>query len=501
MDSSFGTFYGIIKHNAQESGAQPAFISANRTITHQQFLDLVDRLSSGLSREGISPGDRICILAQNSIEFFVLYGACARSGAIAVPINWRSSTEEIRQVLALAQPAALFLDDDSLGQIDELDLDQVPIRGLMGDLSMDGFQSLPDFYHPTSGEPTLALTSEDPFVILTTAAVEGVPRGALLSHANLLTAGDQLISALSLTSQDRHLAALPLFHVTSLGLSLATLQAGGTNVLLGRFDPGLAVQLMDAHQVTLLAAFPPVLTMLLDARQEAGASWGSLKYVLGLDSPEVIQRLHEETGAVFWTGFGQSETSGVVTLGAVMEKPGSAGRPLPVVDVRCFDENGEEVAVGSPGEIVVQGPLVFQGYWRDHDATEYASRRGWHHTGDLGQFDEQGYLYYLGRKPEKDLIKSGGENVYPAEVEHAISTLPQVRAVCVFGVHDETWGEAVKAVVEVEPGATLTAKEVEQAVVSRIASYKKPRSVEFVDALPRTPEGHIDRQAVKETCG
>ncbi len=500
MDSSVETFYGILQRNARESGAEPAFITSNRTVTHQQFLDLVDRLSSGLSLEGLSRGDRVCILAQNSIDYFAIYGACARSGAIAFPINWRSSAEEIRQVLALAQPAALFVDEGNLGQIDALDVSQLPIRVVMGDLSVEGFQPLADLYG-TSPEPFPALSGDDPFVILSTAAVEGVPRGALLSHANLLAAGDQLISALSLTSQDRHLAALPLFHVTSLGLSLAALQAGGANVLSGRFDPGLAVQLMDAHQVTLLAAFPPVLTMLLDARQETGASWGSLKYVLGLDAPEVIQRLLEETGAAFWTGFGQSETSGVVTLTAVMAKPGSAGKPLPAADVRCFDENGAEVPVGSPGEIVVQGPLVFQGYWRDPDATDYASRHGWHHTGDLGRFDEQGYLYYLGRKPEKDLIKSGGENIYPAEVEHAISTLPQVMAVCVFGVHDETWGEAVKAVVEVEPGATLTVEEVEQAVVSRIASYKKPRSVEFVDALPRTPEGHIDRQAVKDAYG
>ena len=500
MDSTVNTFYGILQHNAQESGSEPAFMTTNRTVTHQQFLDMVDQLSSGLTQKGLSKDDRVCILAQNSIDYFALYGACARSGAIAFPINWRLSMEEIRQVLALAEPTALIVDDGNMAQIEGLDVSQVSIRAVMGDLSIEGFRPLADLYN-TTPDPFPPVKGDDPFVILTTAAVEGVPRGAVLSHTNLLTAGDQLISELSLTSQDRHLAVLPLFHVTSLGLSMATLQAGGANVLSERFDPGPAVQLVDTHQVTLLAAFPPVLTMLLDARQEAGATWDSLKYVLGLDSPEVIQRLHEETRAVFWTGFGQSETSGVVTLIAVMEKPGSAGRPLPVVEVRCFDENGVEVPAGSPGEIVVQGPLVFQGYWCDRDATEYASRHGWHHTGDLGRFDEQGYLYYMGRKPEKDLIKSGGENVYPAEVEHAISTLPQVNAVCVFGVQDETWGEAVKAVVEVEPGATVTVEEVVQAVESRIASSKPPRIVECIDAIPRTPDGHIDRQAVKDMYG
>jgi long-chain acyl-CoA synthetase len=158
---------------------------------------------------------------------------------------------------------------------------------------------------------------------------------------------------------------------------------------------------------------------------------------------------------------------------------------------------GEAVPVGEPGEIAVQGPLVFSGYWRDPDATDYAFRDGWHHTGDIGKFDGDGYLYYVGRKPEKDLIKSGGENVYPEEVERIIRELPKVAAVSVIGVPDPKWGEAVKAVVELEPGGSLTADEVIEAVANRIASFKKPRQVDFVDELPRGPGGEIDREAVK----
>jgi long-chain acyl-CoA synthetase len=246
-----------------------------------------------------------------------------------------------------------------------------------------------------------------------------------------------------------------------------------------------------------MADFPPVLSMFLDAREAGGAHWESLRLVLGLDAPDVIQRLHAETNAKFWTGFGQSETSGVVTLMAVVEKPGAAGRPLPAARIRCVDELGEDVPVGEPGEIVVQGPLVFLEYWRDPDATDYAFRDGWHHTGDIGKFDGDGYLYYVGRKPEKDLIKSGGENVYPEEVERIIRELPQVSAVSVIGIPDPKWGEAVKAVVELEPGAELTAEEITEAVASRIASYKKPRHVDFVEDLPRDPSGEIDREAVK----
>jgi long-chain acyl-CoA synthetase len=274
-------------------------------------------------------------------------------------------------------------------------------------------------------------------------------------------------------------------------------QVGGANVVLEIFDPAAGSNLIDEHQVTLMADFPPVLSMFLDAREAGGAHWESLRLVLGLDAPDVIQRLHAETNAKFWTGFGQSETSGVVTLMAVVEKPGAAGRPLPAARIRCVDELGEDVPVGEPGEIVVQGPLVFLEYWRDPDATDYAFRDGWHHTGDIGKFDGDGYLYYVGRKPEKDLIKSGGENVYPEEVERIIRELPQVSAVSVIGIPDPKWGEAVKAVVELEPGAELTAEEITEAVASRIASYKKPRHVDFVEDLPRDPSGEIDREAVK----
>lgn len=202
------------------------------------------------------------------------------------------------------------------------------------------------------------------------------------------------------------------------------IQIGGANVVLEVFDPAKAVQMMDEHDVSLMAVFPPILSTLLDARQTADASWDSLQHVFGLEAPETIQRLYAETKAKFWTGFGQAETSGLVTLVRVDTKPGATGKSLPMVRLRCVDESGDDVPIGEVGEIAVQSPIVFAGYWNDPDATNYTFRNGWHHTGDLGKLDEEGYLYYAGRMPEKDLIKSGGENVYPAEVEHVLQDLP-----------------------------------------------------------------------------
>jgi acyl-CoA synthetase (AMP-forming)/AMP-acid ligase II len=498
MPENIKTLYEILTTNAEQYGDELAAASPANTLTHNEFLDRVDHLAGGLSASGLEHGDRICVLAQNSLEYLGLYGACAKTGTIAYPINWRLSAEEVGTVLKLADPSCLIVGVEHIAQLEGLDLGLIELKLVIGEAPVEGFRPLAELYS-ASVQPPAEVSESDPFVIISTAAVAGVPRGAVLTHGNMLHANDQIIESIELSASDRHLAALPLFHITGLGLSLATNAAGGANVVTPAFDPALSARMIDEHDVTLMADFPPVLQMLMEARGEA--SWESLKMVFGLDSPDVIQKLQTETSARFYTGFGQSETSGAVTFGPADERPGSAGKPLPQATIRLVDESDDDVPLGQPGEIVVQGPLVFAGYWRDPDATAFTGRNGWHHTGDLGRFDEDGYLYYVGRKPEKELIKSGGENVYPAEVEHVILDLPQVAAVCVIGVPDEKYGETVKAVIELDPGGELSAESVQQAVADRIASFKKPRLVEFVEALPRLESGEVDREQVKDSFG
>jgi acyl-CoA synthetase (AMP-forming)/AMP-acid ligase II len=323
----------------------------------------------------------------------------------------------------------------------------------------------------------------------------------VLTHANVIAANLTAMGSMGITAADRYLVALPLFHITALGLSLAHMHAGGANVIVPRFDPEEAVRLVDRHGITHLSDFPPVLTSLLDAADKLGSPLRSLTHVSGLDSPQTILRLHEKTGAQFWTGFGQSETSGFVTLQRMSERPGASGKPVPLSQVALVDDEDRPVAVGTPGEIVVRGPLVFQGYFDQPEVTAHTFRNGWHHTGDVGRFDADGYLYYVKRKPEKELIKPGGENVYPAEVETVIMQMEGVTGVCVYGVPDARWGEAIKAVVEVSPVGSLSGEQVADFVASRIARFKRPHLVEFTDALPRTADGAVDRQAVKVKWG
>ena len=496
------TVYDTIARNASLCGEAPAVIQGERTLSFRELQGRIDALAGGLRALGIAPGDRICILAQNDLAYLDLYGACARQGVLAYPINWRLTGEEVARVIERAAPRMVIGDASTLpvmaGWPEEKR--QVAHWYQLGAVGGAGFKPFHALYGNPDDAGAPVASAGDPFAAISTAAVDVVPRGAVLTHANIIAANITAMAAMGVSAGDRYLVALPLFHITALGLSLAHLHAGGACVLTPRFDAEEAVRLIDRHGITHVSDFPPVLVSLLDAAQKLGSRLGSLRHVSGLDAPQTIQRLHAETGAQFWTGFGQSETSGFVSIQRVAERPGAAGRPVALCQLAVVDDYDRPVTVGAPGEIVVRGPLVFQGYYAQPDVTAYTFRNGWHHTGDVGRLDADGYLHYVKRKPEKELIKPGGENVYPAEVETVIMQMEGVRGVCVYGIPDPRWGEAIKAVVEVS-GSRYSAEQVSDWVASRIARFKRPHVVVFAEAVPRTADGAVDRDAVKARWG
>jgi long-chain acyl-CoA synthetase len=497
------TVYDMICRGAAVWGEAPAVIQGDRTWSFRAFRERVDALAGGLAALGIGRGDRVCILAQNDAAYLALYGACARQGVIAYPINWRLTAEEVARVVERAAPAMLVADASTLPVVGEWPAARPAIRHWyqFEAGAAPGFRPLAELYREGAAPAPAPVAADDPFAVISTAAVDVIPRGAVLTHANVIAANLTAMACLGYTPADRYLVALPLFHITALGGALAHMHAGGASVVVPRFDAEEAVRLVDRHAITHVSDFPPVLATLLDAADKAGSRLESLRYVSGLDAPATIQRLHERTRARFWTGFGQSETSGFVTIQPVAERPGAAGRPGPCCQVRVVDDEDREAPVGTPGEIVVRGPLVFQGYYAQPDVTGHTFRGGWHHTGDLGRFDAEGYLHYVGRKPEKELIKPGGENVYPAEVETVIRQMDGVTGACVYGIPDARWGEAIKAVVEVTPPGRYTPEQVSEFVGARIARFKRPHVVVFTDALPRGGDGAVDRAAVKARWG
>ncbi len=493
------TVYDIIRKNASNFPNRTATIDSERRCTFKEFKDMVDPVAGGLLDAGVQKGDRIAVLAKNSLEYFVLYGAAAKVGAIMLVINWRLSAQEVEFILNDCAPKLVFADDEYQPTISQAaaGVDSVEKYYALGEAGGDyaGFDSLSK---PDKSEE-VDVGWDDGYVIIHTAAVAGEPRGALLSHGNLIVSNIESMHRMVLTENDVNLNTLPLFHVAGLGAALVMMHAGGANVIMPKFDAAEAAQWIEKEKVTMFFNFAPILQMILDQVNENSRDVSSLRHISGMDLPENILKFKEKAPQVcFWAGFGQTETSGGVTAATFDEKPGSAGKLNTLARVILVDDYDNEVEVGEPGEIAVRGPLVFKGYWKRDEDNEYTFRNGWHHTGDVGRFDEEGYLWYVKRKAEKELIKPGGENVYPVEVESAVMEHPSVEEVSVIGIRDLKWGEAIKAVCVIKEGASLTAEELIEFVGGKIARFKKPQYVEFVPSLPKDEEGEIDRDKVKE---
>ncbi len=491
------TLIDVVKRNAALFGERTAFVFDADRISHADYLRRVERLAAALAGLGVGAGDRIAVLSNNNAEFVALYGAAAWLGAVLTPINWRLSTEEIAYIVGDAAPKLVIADQANQDTFRRVRPEFAAVENFIG---IDGgeapFQPLARLVGDAGAAPQ---PTQEPgtFVMIHTAAVAGRPRGALLSQAGLLANALQGVASWGVTERDVGYNALPLFHVAGLNLLLTCLYAGGTSVVVPRFEATRAVETIGAERATMFAGFAPMLGTLLDAAGD-GARLASLRVVTGLDTPETIARFETLCpSARFFAAFGQTETSGFVTTAPYRERPGSAGRPMGLSAVAIVDEADRALPIGEVGEIVVRGPGVFDGYWNRLDDTAATFRNGWHHTGDLGAFDADGYLWYRGRSAAKELIKPGGENVYPAEVEAALKAHPAVADAVVFGVADQEWGEAIKAVCVLQPGAAATAQEIIDFVAGRIARYKRPKHLAIVAELPRRDDGAVDRAATK----
>jgi long-chain acyl-CoA synthetase len=442
------TLYDVIVRNAGCFADRPAWFEVDdgRTLTFAEYKTKVDLLARGLEEAGLQKGDRIGVIGKNSLEYFLLYGAAAALGAIMLPVNWRLSADEVCFNLGDGAPRMVFADrafQEVIGGIRERLVSVSAWFNLKGDEgALTPFSSL--LGHPEPFSPA-EVVEDDGFVIIHTAAVGGRPRGALLSHGNLWCANTHFHTALGMTPEDVHLNQLPMFHIAGLAMVLQSFHAGALNVNMSRFDAEKALTLIAERGCSLMFDFAPILSMLLDQHDRSAIPIRNLRAVVGIDTPETIERYQKASGGTFHVFYGQTETSCLATLGPYNHRPGSAGRPILLGRVDLADERGRPVPPGETGEIILKGPMVFKGYWNLPEDNAATFRNGWHHTGDLGRFDENGYLWYAGRKAEKELIKPGGENVYPAEVERVILEHPAVAAVVVFGVPDPKWKEGIKA--------------------------------------------------------
>ena len=494
MESMYNlTFFDIYEKNASINKNHTAIHWNKKDISYSDLFLETSRLAKGISNLGLEPGARIAILCKNHPIFFHLYGAAAALNLCLVLINRRLSPEEVSYIIEDTTPSIIFADKEMADQAEKLMSTHSCLdHCFIVDKNVSSLYPSQPLTQIIEGKP------DDPFVIIHTAAVMGKPRGAVLSQENIILSNLQIINKYGLDKTKAYLNILPLFHIMGVNLGLGILMAGGKNVILEKFNPQETIDLIQEQKVTLLGSFPPILSNLLDVIEKENFDLSSLEIAAGLEMPDTVKKWEAATASTFWTMYGQTETSGLITFSEYFKRPGSAGEISPLAHVKIVDDFDKFLPANGVGEILVKGPLIFQGYWNAPDLNEHTFRQGWHHTGDLGMIDSDGFLFFKGRKAEKELIKPGGENVFPAEVEKAILQHEAVKSVCVFGVPDPKFGEGIKAVCALHPGMKLTKEDLIAFTGSLIAGYKKPRYVEFIEQLPEADDGSIDRKKLKE---
>lgn len=496
---------GWLARRAAATGARPAVRDEARALSYAELDARAARCAGWLRTRGVGPGDRVAILMSNRSPFLEAVFAAARLGAIALPLNTRSAPPELRELLDDAEPAVLLHD---------VELEVLAARACTGAakpperLAAGG---APDPYEAALAASELVrgvtpVSPEDPMILMYTSGTTGVPKGALLPHRKTLFNSLNAQLFFDLSGRDRVLVVVPLFHSFGLQiLSIPALYAGASLVLQRHFDAAALWDAVEAERVTYFGGVPTMfgeLERTFDARP--GRNLPALRFAFTAGAAIPVERIHafHERGILLKQGFGQTETSILCCLDAAdaLRKAGSVGRPVFHAELRVVDREAIEghpggwrdVTPGETGEIVVRGPITMTGYWRRPEATAEVLRAdGWLRTGDLATIDAEGYVTLVGRA--RDLFISGGENVYPAQVEQCYAAHPTIREIAVVGEPDPRWGEVGCAYVVLAAGAALDPDGLRAWGRERLASFKVPRRWVAVAALPRTVTGKVQK--------
>ncbi|MCK5838004.1 MAG: AMP-binding protein, partial [Desulfobacula sp.] len=391
------TFFDIYEKNALYRGDSCAIHCRAEEVTHSDLFLQTAKLATGLKTLNLGPGSRIAVLCKNHPVFFHLFGAASALNLALVLINRRLSQDELSYIIEDTTPAIIFCDKEMATQAKTL---ATSFACLQHCYVVDDKQD-PQFLNLYTGMPLedpVPCRPTDPFMIIHTAAVHGKPRGAVLGQENIILANQQIVHAYGLDDTKTYLNILPLFHIMGINLGLGTLQAGGKNIIQDKFIPATTLALIQDQSVTLFGSFPPILTNLIDAIKDDDFDLSSLEIATGLELPDTAKEWETITHSKFWTMYGQTETSGLITFTEYFTKPGSAGVISPLVNIKIADDSDTILPLGETGEILVRGPLVFQGYWHADELNAHTFQGGWHHTGDLGGIDSDGFLFFKGRK-------------------------------------------------------------------------------------------------------
>ncbi|MBU3992519.1 MAG: AMP-binding protein [Alphaproteobacteria bacterium] len=506
------TYADVIRRNARRYRDVDAFVCGDRKVTHGEFLEQATRIARAFTASGIRPQDRISILSMNSVEYSLLYGACELAGFIAATINFRLAGPEIASIVEESQPSVLFFEGQYAEMIGE-------IRDRLSDVAdfvvIDG--EVPEWatgwgeYLARGDDETIALHDPQPddlAYLIYTSGTTGRPKGVMHDHKYACALALHCAEGMNLGSHDRLLLMMPLFHIGAKAIGMAQQWYGGTVHLHRAFDPLAILTTIERERITATHLAPTLIQGLLDVPNIADFDTSSLKsliYSAASMPPALLARGLEAFGPIFVQMYGQTE--GILTIlpksahvldgnPVTLDRLASVGHAFIGTEVTVRDEHNQEVPVGEVGELCTRGDMIMRGYWNNQPGTIAALEGGWLHSGDIGRMDEGGYFWMVDRK--KDMIVSGGENIYSREVEEALMTHPAVHQAAVVAKPDPKWGESVCAIVALRPDESVSEEALIAHCRQQIAAYKRPRSIIFIDAMPLLANGKINKVALRE---
>ncbi len=467
----------------------------------KQLNERANRLANAVRGLGVGHRDRVSILALNEPEYYDLFFGLGKIGAILAPVNYRLAGPEIKYILSDCGAKVFFFGKEYTELVDTI-RDDIPAEALIAisDDPPNWASSYESLIAEASGEePEITGGDDDTLTILYTSGTTGRPKGAELTHSYYFWCSVNLMSTLGDTG-DTSLVALPLFHIGALGGLPWFVHNGAKAVMQRSFDPKRFLELLQEEKVTGFGSVPALLDFLKLVPDFEKYDWSSVKLILVYAAPVPVTLIKEYAAAGIEVrqlyGLTEGNTGTVLDAENALTRAGSCGRPFFHAEIRVVDDSGRDVEPEEKGEVLLRLPNMMKGYWNRPEDTAAAIKDGWLYTGDIARMDKDGFLYILDRK--KDMIISGGENIYPAEIEDSLLNNPKVADVAVIGYPHETWGEAIKAIVVVNEGEELTAEELIEWCQGKIGKFKIPKKVVFTDSIPRTPTGKILKRVLRE---
>jgi acyl-CoA synthetase (AMP-forming)/AMP-acid ligase II len=504
----------ILRRDAKLFGKKIGLIDEGRNFTYDELNRRVNRLANGLIRLGFEKGSRVAVMADNCHEFVEAYFAIAKVGLVIVPVSSRLTAAEVSYIIDHSDSVVMMYQEEFQDVVHKIkeDIPQIKYFLPIGNGDRTGgndYESFLEKFSEDEPEGQFSLREDDMVMIMYTSGATGRPKGVMTSHRNILANTITLSFEHRIVPEDVTLLVMPLYHNGGLWPLMVHFYRGGRVILLQRFDVERVLDLVEKEKVTLLNLVPTALIRLISHPDLNQYNLDSLRTIMYAGAPialsmirEAMQKLGEHR---FYTGLGSTEASGsMLSLpnsehaleGPMAEKLSSVGRDSINVEVRVVDPQGRNVKIGEVGEIIAKGDNIALGYWKLPVETAETFRNGWLYTGDMARVDSDGYVYIVDRK--KDMIISGGENISSKEVEDVIFRHPAVHEAAVIGVPDEEWGESVKALVALKPGMKATEQEIIDFCKDSLSSFKKPKSVDFLDEIPKNPAGKVHKAELRE---